>query len=62
MTKNFDFLSFIYMRFTWETNPARRNPTLTRNLHPTTLVETQCATLSIVYIMPNKDDQIVNTL
>ena len=38
MTKNCDFLSFTYMRFVWETNPARRNQRLTRYLHSTTLL------------------------
>ena len=55
---NCDFLSFTCA---WETNPARRNPRLMRYLHSTTLTETQRATLCIVYIMSNKDDQTVNT-
>ena len=63
MTKNFDFLSFTYMHFTWEMNPACRyykTDTLPPPYH--SLTETHCATQSIVYIKSNKDDQIVNTL
>ena len=48
------------MRITWETNPACRNSRLTRYLH--SLMETQCARVSIAYIRSNKDDQIAYTL
>ena len=56
--KNCDFLSF-----TWETKPHTqifKTDALPPPHH--SLTETQCTTLSIVYIMSNKDDQIVNTL